>query len=86
MRSFGCALFGFHFPRGYLCEYAVGARCDVGRVARASRSYPLGVLLGALLCVRFRTLPTQYWPGGVRDCSRMMGGRVVRLVLEHLFT
>ena len=46
MRSFGCALFGFHFPRGYLCECAVGAWCGVGWVARASCFSPLGVLLG----------------------------------------
>lgn len=51
MRSFGCALFGFHFPRGYLCECAVGAWCGVGWVARASCSLLIGVHVGALVRV-----------------------------------
>ena len=52
MRSFGCALFGFHFPRGYLCECAVGAWCGVGWVARASFSPPpIGVHVRALVRV-----------------------------------
>ena len=43
---------GFHFPRGYLCECAVGARCGVGWVARASCSSPLEVLLGCWCVVQ----------------------------------
>lgn len=48
MHSCGRVLFGFHFPRGYLCECAVGAWCGVGR---ASCSPPIGVHVGALVHV-----------------------------------
>lgn len=65
VHSCGCVLFGFHFPRGYLCECAVGLRCGVGWVARASCLLHWECLVGALVCVWFRTLTTRYWRGGV---------------------
>lgn len=66
MCSCGCALFGFHFPRGYLCECAVGVRCGVGWVARASCSPPIEVHVGALVRVVQGTADTVLAWGTVR--------------------
>lgn len=77
--------FGVSFPRGYLCECAVGAWCGVGWwVARASCFSPLGVLLGCWCA--YGSGHCRHGTGVVSwGFSRMMGGRVGGLAPEHLF-